>query len=906
MINKMVQTTLNIEKTWLWEDILRKKGEDNIFAIPIPQEVIENLNPNLPIRDYQNKAFQMFISYYEQYQEKPDPKAVLFNMATGSGKTLIMAGLIIYLFKKGYNNFLFFVNSNNIIEKTKDNFFNPKSIKYLLNEKITIDGKLVTINEVDNFDSSNKNDINICFTTIQKLHGDLHAEKENALSFDNFKDKKIVLIADEAHHGQVQTKQRMLSNDKNWENTIEEILKKDRESLLLEFTATMGFENNPEIKNKYLKRLLYKYDLPHFRNAGFSKDIELFRVDGDKKYRMLTAVLISQYRQDIASKYAKLFPESYGLKNFKPVILFKAQKEIKESLENNIFFRDLIDNLKNKDIEEVKNKSNELIMNQLFDFYEKEGISITNLIKKLQMGFSERNCLNANEESLDKKSISQKDKEELISQERILNSLEESKNPIRAIFAVQKLNEGWDVLNLFDIVRVSDKQAGGGGYRGGVSQSTISEAQLIGRGARYYPFKLEESQELFKRKFDEDIQNELRILEELYYHSWDNSSYIADIKNAIREELGINLDDVEIKELKLKDKFRDTLFYKSGKIYKNKPMIKDYSKIKSFSDLKFTNKNMDYEIYSGKGEVSLAFRDSKYDNSKIIKITKEIPLKDIESHIIKNALSKINFFEFDNLKNIFPKSIESVNDLIERKEFLAGIKINFIGISDDITSITNKQKLDAVFTLLTEIKDTLNKNIVKYEGSDFYEEKISKIFDNKTLKFNKNDPRLNGMEDFIKYRDWYVFNANYGTSEEKACVKFIDTFIESDNFKGKYKEVYLIRNELHFTIHDFDTGEAFAPDFVLFLKDNKGKHLIYQIFIEAKGDLFKDENGTFETGKEGWKQKFLLKIKDKFESQGLKKFIETTNYKVFGVPFYNEELENDFEKEFLDRLKIKK
>jgi type III restriction enzyme len=27
------------------------------------------------------------------------------------------------------------------------------------------------------------------------------------------------------------------------------------------------------------------------------------------------------------------------------------------------------------------------------------------------------------------------------------------KNRIRAIFAVQKLNEGWDVLNLFDIVR---------------------------------------------------------------------------------------------------------------------------------------------------------------------------------------------------------------------------------------------------------------------------------------------------------------------------------------------------------------------------------------------------------------------------------------------------------------------
>ncbi|MEZ4800086.1 MAG: hypothetical protein R2809_09995 [Flavobacteriales bacterium] len=35
----------------------------------------------------------------------------------------------------------------------------------------------------------------------------------------------------------------------------------------------------------------------------------------------------------------------------------------------------------------------------------------------------------------------------------LLNTLEDENNPIRAVFA-QKLNEGWDVLNLFDIVRL--------------------------------------------------------------------------------------------------------------------------------------------------------------------------------------------------------------------------------------------------------------------------------------------------------------------------------------------------------------------------------------------------------------------------------------------------------------------
>ena len=75
-------------------------------------------------------------------------------MATGSGKTLIMEGLILYLYKQGYRNFLFFVNSTNIIEKTKDNFLNNQSNKYLFNQKIQFQNKEIFINTVENFDSN--------------------------------------------------------------------------------------------------------------------------------------------------------------------------------------------------------------------------------------------------------------------------------------------------------------------------------------------------------------------------------------------------------------------------------------------------------------------------------------------------------------------------------------------------------------------------------------------------------------------------------------------------------------------------------------------------------------------------------------------------------------------------------
>src|SRR5699024_5320001 len=88
----------------------------------LPSNITNNLKYD--IRPYQEEAFRRYIFLdTEELDEKPDkPYHLLYNMATGSGKTLVMAGLMLYLYEKGYRNFLFFVNSNNIIQKTKDNF----------------------------------------------------------------------------------------------------------------------------------------------------------------------------------------------------------------------------------------------------------------------------------------------------------------------------------------------------------------------------------------------------------------------------------------------------------------------------------------------------------------------------------------------------------------------------------------------------------------------------------------------------------------------------------------------------------------------------------------------------------------------------------------------------------------
>ena len=137
----------------------------------LPIAITQNLNPLFTLRPYQVEAFARFLHCYKHdFPGKTYPLHLLYNMATGSGKTLIMAGLMLYLYQQGYRNFLFFVNSTCIIEKTKDNFLNLSATKYLFNQDITIENKRVSISSVSNFEGANPNNINICFTTIQKLH----------------------------------------------------------------------------------------------------------------------------------------------------------------------------------------------------------------------------------------------------------------------------------------------------------------------------------------------------------------------------------------------------------------------------------------------------------------------------------------------------------------------------------------------------------------------------------------------------------------------------------------------------------------------------------------------------------------------------------------------------------------
>ena len=834
----------------------------------IPAYLTDNLNPKFELRPYQQEAFARFFHCLDNdFPGKTWPLHFLFNMATGSGKTLIMAGFILYLYEKGYRNFLFFVNSANIIEKTKDNFLNVLSSKFLFSENIRFGTNQANITPVTNFEGINQTHINICFTTIQKLHSDLTTEKENAITYEDFKDKKIVLLADEAHHINTRTKAQ-LKMFESWENTVERIFCQNEDNLLLEFTATLDYTHN-HIVEKYRNKVLYRYDLRQFRNDGYSKDVYIVQADFDENDRIIQALILSQYKQEVAAKYRI---------NLKPVILFKAQRTIAQSKENKANFHKLVENLTGNDIDRIQSKSGILLVGRAFRFFENERINSKQLAERLRKEFDENRCISVNEEKEKK------------SQQILLNTLEENENRIRVIFAVQKLNEGWDVLNLFDIFRcytTRDSKAGKPG------KTTIAEAQLIGRGARYFPFITGGNNDGFRRKFDNDLENEMRVLEELHYHSINDSRYISELRTALIEEGMLDEREVE-KALRLKQSFKDTDFYKYALVYINERVKNNYEYVRSFADIGVKQRNYLHNIATGRGITGALLTGNGKNNAVAESGRKDIPIADIPPNIVNTAISKNQFFTFKSIKHYFPK-IRSVRQFIEDKNYLGGLSITFQGNSADIYNVSNRAQLDALTGLLAQIKGEVRKNIAEYQGTtEFRPNDIASIFHDKTLKLLDGSERAKGDESFISNKGWYVFNANYGTSEEKAFVRMLDRQLET--LEKKYEEIYLIRNERHFKIYNFSDGRSFEPDFVLFLQEKDENMLTYQIFIEPKGKHLKEHDK--------WKQDFLREITEKFESKTIefKTKRKTQKYRLVGVPFYNNKDENRFRKSLYESI----
>lgn len=840
-------------------DTLREVG---VYS-ELPTYIRDNLNPTFELRPYQETAFCNYITYFENPKLKQKPTQTLFHMATGSGKTLIMAGLMLYLYKQGYRNFLFFVNLSNIVRKTKENFLTQTSSKYLFAENLIIDGERIKIKEVSNFQNVDENAINICFTTIQGLHSDMWTVKENSISFDDFKDKKVVLISDEAHHLSASTKKQEkdeIENGKHWEYTVGRIFNANTDNVLLEFTATCDIKN-AEILAKYENKIIFDYPLAKFRDDLYSKEIKTLRTDSPVFERSLQAVLLSQYR-------LKVFQDNRL--NIKPVILFKSHL-IKENAGNMADFIKKISMLTGDKIRDVFDtiRAQAPVMQEAYDYFINNGISFEQLAQEIKEDFSASHCISAN------------DDKEVEKNQLLLNSLEDKNNPYRAVFAVDKLNEGWDVLNLFDIVRLYETRDGRNGKPGA---GTISEAQLIGRGARYCPFRIDDEQPKYQRKYDNDVDNQLRICETLYYHCWNEPRYISELHTALRE-VGLDLEGIVTKRYSLKDSFKADELYRTGYVFTNERVLKSrndvYELLPSVRD-----KIYEVAIAVGKGGEDIILDEVASDISvktyQYFTTFREIA--SINYSTVNRALRQFDVFRFNTLKSYFP-NIKSTYEFVTDENYLGNIKIK----------ITSKHQTPPMSIIYKACVNVLSKIALKvsaieevWEGTvEFKAHPLREFIKDKSVNYtpiaggkgvSQNDASVGANRLDLSAEDWFVFNDNYGTSEEKSFVRYFKNYV--DTLRHKYNKIYLLRNERQIHLYSFEGGERFEPDYILYLCKNHTDSVEQLIvFVEPKGTHLIDSDK--------WKEDFLLELKDK--AIPTITLVDDNKYKIWGFHFFNTE-----------------
>jgi len=859
-------------------DLLRKEDSDREedSFIQFSNELVQNLADSITLRPYQKEeALANFITYYNVNKENIK---LAFYMATGSGKTVVMAALILYLYEQGHRNFIFLVNSTAIIEKTFLNFMDPTSSKYLFAKEIRINNRLVKINQVETF-PDNSDDINIKFTTIQKLFLDLTIQKENSLTLHDLKKQKYVLISDEAHHINVDTKKKLTETEEeekaSWETIVNKIVDSNNENILLEFTATLELDDQ-SIQDKYIPRIIMDYDLARFRREKYSKEIELmkfaFKVSQEESPELfqkelmkisLAALITSQLR-------LKIFQEHKI--NSKPIILFKS-RSIKESEDfHKLFFKEL-EKLTFEEFSQVFDSTISAIEDGNDYDYDFKKFKTNDFLNELKKEFNQEKAILVNSTNNILGKAESKSKIEDIQAE--LNSLENHTNIYRMIFVADMLNEGWDVLNLFDIVRLY-KTTKTDRSEKGKNKTTISEAQLIGRGARYFPFEME-GNETIKRKFDNDPKNPLRICEQLFFHCDNDVNYI----NQIRKELiriGL-LDKEKFKlHLDLKDSFIKSTFYNNEYVWYNEEVKTISSSVSDLNKLPLEIKP--YLVKEGASSLVSVFTDEEVEKDPRKEFTTLIP-----TNVWYQVFTEQNKITIQNIILSVKNGYDGIFNLEDFILILSKLQIKYKKLMADLTF--NETYLIAKY-VLTKIVERVLKKEKSVQGSKFKKKKISDVFTSKILNFT-NEKDTEDQQDFdISKENWYAYTKNFGTDQERELASYIRNNIDYMKEKG-CTEIYLIRNERQLSIYSTslteEPGSRFEPDYILFFTKRGFK---YQVFIEPKGS-----NLILE---QQWKNNFLKSIK-----------IVDNEYRIYGLPFFNanSEILKDFEKDFRKTIEIK-
>jgi superfamily II DNA or RNA helicase len=432
-----------------------------------------------------------------------------YEMATGSGKTMLM-GASIYLLNQKYDikNFLIITPpSTDIYQKTIRNFTVGNY------ESVWADGTPFKFNLItgDNYTQNlfyNEDmEANIFVFNISKFGSNAtnttktweaavwKDEQGNNISIKQYlKDKKLAIITDEAHHAQNRAS-----------NTI---IKKFHPTVVLEFTATAVEETRSDEKKN--QTIVYKYDIRKLLEDGHGKLVRAVAlanptekkaksdIPASEKMKIVTLFLIH-----LLKKKAVLLDEK--ARGLKPLSFVKVKDET--SYAKKVFDyikQDLGDDLENIGI--------------ILEKVQLQDLEITTLIKDLfeqdykgDIDLLRHDISKAAQTAIFYHGKSDADTEKKFAEIRA--------NYVEIVVYMQRLDEGIDLPNIYSMAVINDN----------ISDFKTSVKQIIGRGVRI-------NKET--REFDE-LEDPLKQQAEKLHIVCDQGANFEEVIQSIQKEFGL-------------------------------------------------------------------------------------------------------------------------------------------------------------------------------------------------------------------------------------------------------------------------------------------------------------------------------------------------------------------------------
>lgn len=437
-----------------------------------------------------------------------------YEMATGSGKTMLMGATVYYLNKyHNVNNFLIVTPSSTEIYKKTIRNFTKGTNETVWNDEVPFKFNLIT---GDNYKDTKDlfatdTDANIFIFNIDKFgtnatqtkkqwEGSDWKDKEgNTISLLEFLSQNdLVIITDEAHHAQSRKAKQVI-------NAFHPLA-------VIEFTATAVETEKSQAKKN--QTIVYKYDIKRFLEDKYGKKVRVLALPGEErkskvkkteladleKYKLVTFFLVHLVKK-------KALKSDVKCRDLKPIGFVKVKNEIAFAEKVERYIKTVL--VTDSEILEV-----------ILEKAKAEDTETTNLI--LEMFESDYNsdtaALLKDIDKVAQTSILLHSKSDILVKKQFDDI---QNNDVEIVIFIDMLNEGIDMPNIYTMVIINDTP----------SEFKTSVKQIVGRGVRLNKLQ---------RDYDEVEDNDLLTHTEKLHIVCDKGASFEEVVLQIQQEFGLN------------------------------------------------------------------------------------------------------------------------------------------------------------------------------------------------------------------------------------------------------------------------------------------------------------------------------------------------------------------------------